>query len=90
MDHERFYARLMHHWCSEVSAVVDEVAKALCEAAGRPNNGDAPYCTHCELQPDGSRKCPMWQTFRIEAKDAIRAVYKWHKRERRWPSFVND
>jgi hypothetical protein len=37
--------------------VIDVVAKALCAAAGRPNNGDAPLCSHCDRYPDGRVVC---------------------------------
>jgi hypothetical protein len=71
--------------------MVDQVARALCEAAGRsiyhdPDRANA-ECSCCELQPDGSRACIYWETFRGEAKAAIQAAYQWHKKERRWPSF---
>lgn len=68
--------------------MVDEVARAICEAAGRFPNGEGSLCTICEKKPDGTRVCIYWETFRGEARDAIVAAYKWHKRERRWPSFV--
>ncbi len=64
--------------------MVDEVARAICEAAGRPHNGEGGVCVHCV-----GGGCVYWETFRIEAKDAIIAAYKWHKKERRCPSFVN-
>ena len=67
--------------------MVDDVAKALCEAAGRPSNGAAQECSHCDRKPNGELVCLYWETFRIEARDAILAAYKWHKKERRWPSF---
>jgi hypothetical protein len=68
--------------------MVDEVARALCASAGRPHNGDGDVCSCCESQPDGSLRCIYWETFRAEARDAIVAAHKWHKRERRWPAFV--
>lgn len=67
--------------------MVDVVAKALCEAAGKPNNGEAPFCTHCDRPPDGRVICIFWQTFREEARVAILAAHRWHKQERRWPGF---
>lgn len=70
--------------------MVDEVAKALCEAAGRSHNGAGSVCQYCDQLPDGSLVCIYWETFRIEARDAIKAAYRWHKKERRWPSFVNQ
>lgn len=63
--------------------MVDDVARALCEAAGRPHNGEGNACGCCV-----KGTCIYWETFRIEARDAIIAAYKWHKKERRWPSFV--
>ena len=68
--------------------MVDVVAKALCEAAGRPHNGEAPVCSHCERSPNGEIVCIYWETFREEARAAITAAYLWNKRERRWPSWV--
>lgn len=68
--------------------MVDDVARALCEAAGRPLNGEGHACGCCDKNPDGTLTCIYWETFRIEARDAIIAAYKWHKKERRWPSFV--
>lgn len=67
--------------------MVDQVAKALCAAAGRPHNGEAPLCSHCDRFPDGRVACIYWETFREEAKAAIEAAYVWHKKERRWPAF---
>lgn len=66
--------------------MVDVVAKALCEAAGKPNNGLSPVCTHCKTI-DNQLICIYWETFREEAKAAIKAAYNWNKRERRWPQF---
>lgn len=68
--------------------MVDVVAKALCEAAGKPGNGTAPECSHCDRFTDGRVVCIFWETFREEAKSAIKAAYLWHQKERRWPSFV--
>jgi hypothetical protein len=73
--------------------MVDEVARALCNAAGRSandaNDGEmAPTCSCCERASDGSLTCIYWTSFRQEAKAAIIAAYQWHKKERRWPSFV--
>lgn len=80
--------------------MVDQVAKALCEAAGRsPNEVNAdprnayndfpllPWCVMCERQPDKALRCVMWASFREEARAAIQAAYAWHKKERRWPGF---
>lgn len=67
--------------------MVDDVARALCAIAGRGPNGEHGDCRQCEVD-DG--QCKMWDTFRAEAKEAIRAAYRWHKRERRWPGFVKD
>lgn len=69
--------------------MVDDVARALCKAAGSFPNGEGPVCTICEVKPDGTRVCWCWETFREEARVAIQAAYDWNKRERRWPSFVN-
>lgn len=74
--------------------MIDDVAKALCEAAGMSHHADpnlvTTECSCCEKMPDGTRRCAYWETFRGEAREAIKAVYKWHKRERRWPAFVNE
>jgi hypothetical protein len=79
---------------AEAAAVVDVVAKALCDAAGRSTHdaldyGPGPSCVMCEKLPDGTRVCIFWTSFRSEAQAAIIAAYKWHKKERRWPSFCN-
>jgi hypothetical protein len=73
--------------------MVDEVARALCDAAGRSAHdaGDAPMaavCTCCERQHDGGLVCIYWTSFRQEAQAAIKAAYLWNKRERRWPLFA--
>lgn len=83
--------------------MVDQVARALCEAAGRSSNevnADpqnychkfplAYECAVCDRLPDGTLRCSMWTSFREEAKAAIIAAHAWHKRERRWPSFVKS
>lgn len=74
--------------------MVDPVAKALCEAAGRSISHDLDRvnaeCSCCDRLPDGRRVCIYWETFRGEARAAIMAVYNWHKKERRWPAFVNQ
>lgn len=75
--------------------MVDEVAHALCEAAGRSINdaNDKPpaaACSCCRRELDGSLTCIYWESFRHEARAAIRAAYMWNKRERRWPSFVKE
>jgi hypothetical protein len=71
--------------------MVDAVAKALCDAAGRviypqPERQHV-ECSCCEKTPDGQRVCIYWETFRGEAKAAILAAYRFHKKERRWPTF---
>lgn len=71
--------------------MVDDVARALCEAAGRsiytePERMSA-VCSQCTQLPDGSLRCIFWETFRGEAKAAIQAAYSWHRKERRWPTF---
>lgn len=75
--------------------MVDVVARALCEAAGRsahdardrpPTDG----CSCCERFPDGRVVCNYWTSFRQEARAAIIAAYQWNKKERRWPSFVKQ
>jgi hypothetical protein len=74
--------------------VVDQVARALCDAAGRSHE-DAlgkemrDECVTCDKQPDGTLVCTMWTSFRQEARAAICAAYLWHKKERRWPSFAS-
>lgn len=73
--------------------MVDEVARALCNAAGRSayDACDKPMayeCSCCNKFPDGRVVCLYWTSFRQEARAAIEAAYLWHKRERRWPSFV--
>lgn len=66
--------------------VTDEVARAICAAAGRYNAGRLDgSCQFCD-ENDGI--CQMWETFRDEAREAVKAAYKWHKRERRWPSYA--
>lgn len=71
--------------------MIDVVAKALCEAAGRSIHHDPDQasvsCSCCDRLPDGRRICIYWDTFRGEAKAAILAAHAWHKRERRWPEF---
>lgn len=66
--------------------MIDTVAKAICEAAGKSIHADpevqSPSCSCCE-----HGVCMFWETFRGEARAAILAAYKWHKQERRWPSF---
>ena len=68
--------------------MIDEVAKVLCLAASISIFEDPDRlltkCSMCEEEPKG---CKMWKTFRGEARQAIRAVYQYHKRERRWPEF---
>ena len=66
--------------------MTDQVAKALCEAAGR--TGCAPDCvkTACEMCDRGT--CTMWPSFRYEAQQAILAAFRWHKEHRRWPGWV--
>lgn len=73
--------------------MVDEVARALCDAAGRSVHDacDQPMsvvCSCCDRQPDGTLVCRYWTSFRQEARAAISAAYMWNKRERRWPAFV--
>lgn len=71
--------------------MVDQVAKALCDAAGRSTHHEpertSPVCSCCDRLPDGGRVCIYWETFRGEARAAIVAAYHWHKKERRWPAF---
>lgn len=74
--------------------MVDQVARALCDAAGRsvhpePDRMSA-ECSCCDKRSDGSRACIYWETFRGEARAAIQAAYDWHRKERRWPSFVKS
>lgn len=73
--------------------MVDDVAKALCDAAGRSawdacDKPESRECTCCERQSDGRLACIYWTSFRQEARAAIEAAYHWNKRERRWPSWV--
>ena len=75
--------------------MVDQVAKALCEAAGRSAHDAMGYsisdvCSQCEKLPDGTLRCIYWTSFRHEARAAIKAAYLWNKQERRWPSFVRN
>lgn len=68
--------------------MIDDVARALCDAAGRSamdacDREMSPTCSHCDRG-----ECIYWQSFRQEARAAILAVHAWHKRERRWPGFV--
>ena len=70
--------------------MVDVVAKALCEAAGRTGctpDQVKPACVMCKTLPDGRLECTMWTSFRFEAQQAIIAAYKWNKENRRWPSW---
>lgn len=60
--------------------MIDDVAKALCKAAGTERHR---VCIHCE----GSG-CTMWPEFRQEARAAISEAYRWWKKERRWPQFA--
>ena len=73
--------------------MVDAVAQALCKAAGCSIYHDPDIqhavCSCCERLPDGRLRCIYWETFRGEARAAIKAAYLWHKKERRWPSFVH-
>lgn len=70
--------------------MVDQVAKVLCEAAGRSLREDPATlndeCPCCERLPDGTLQCVLWQTFRGEARAAIRAAHTWYKENRRWPN----
>lgn len=74
--------------------MVDQVAKALCEAAGRSIYADEEkqnaVCSCCEKMQDGRRRCIYWETFRGEARAAISAAYHWHKENRRWPSWLTS
>ena len=73
--------------------MVDEVARAICEAAGRTGcqaHEVKTECVICDKQPDGRLVCILWPSFRYEAQQAIAAAYRWNKKERRWPSFVKD
>ena len=63
--------------------MTEAVARALCHTAGRPHRN--PDCPHCE-----NGKCELWPTFLDEARAAIWTAYRWHKVNRRWPSFVKD
>lgn len=68
--------------------MVDDVARALCNAAGRSvfDACDKPMAAECSFCESGV--CIYWTSFRQEARAAIEAAYQWNKRERRWPSFV--
>lgn len=70
--------------------MTDDVARALCEAAGRSVHEDrlTAVCPMCDRQPNGSLVCSLWPSFRAEARAAIQAAYRWQQRERRWPGFV--
>lgn len=74
--------------------MVDQVAKALCEAAGKSIYHDADktnsVCSCCDRQPDNRCVCIYWETYRGEARAAIAAAYLWHKENRRWPSWLNS
>lgn len=66
--------------------MIDDVAKAICNMAARSTRDEQlvkPECVHCQDQG-----CTMWQLFRPEAIAAIQAAYDWHRKEKRWPSFV--
>ena len=70
--------------------MIDDVAKALCNAAGRSafDATDAPSRPDCTMCVNGV--CMMWQGFREEARAAITAAFHWNRRERRWPAFVKE
>ena len=72
--------------------MTDEVARALCRSAGQSisSGNDRGYCVYCECPHGETRPCTMWPQFRDEARAAILAAYTWHKREKRWPSFVKE
>lgn len=71
--------------------MVDDVARALCMEAGGAQHakmpeGESVATTHC-LHCDDNGNCTLIASFRNEARYAILAAYKWHKKERRWPGF---
>ena len=72
--------------------MVNEVAQALCQAAGRSahdaNDRIHPECVCCDKLPDGRLVCTLWTSFRHEARAAITAAHHWNKKNRRWPDFV--
>lgn len=75
--------------------MVDDVARAICNMAGRSSHDACEHppsaeCVCCEKMPDGRKVCRYWMSFRHEAKAAIQAAYRWHKKERRWPAFAAD
>ncbi len=67
--------------------MVEPVARTICRAAG---TSVAPVCGVCEVKPDGTRVCTMYPLFMDEARAAIKTAYRWHKANRRWPSFVKE
>lgn len=66
--------------------MTDQVAKALCEAAGRTGCQSDYVKASCEMCDNGV--CTLWPSFRYEAQQAILAAYKWHKEHKRWPGWV--
>lgn len=76
--------------------MIDDVAKALCKAAGSaihdalPHHRPDRFCQVCDRQQDGTLVCTMWTSFRSEAKAVIIAAHAWHKQHRRWPQFVTQ
>jgi hypothetical protein len=71
--------------------MVDDVARALCAAAGRSIRTDpdqrSETCSCCAPLPGGGSGCVYWETFRGEARAAIAAAWRWHRVHRRWPGF---
>lgn len=72
--------------------MVDQVAQALCKAAGMTTGCMDEYshshCQMCDKKPDGTYVCTFWPSFKYEAQQAILAAYKWHKEHKRWPGWI--
>lgn len=67
--------------------MIEPVARTICRAAG---TSVSDMCNHCEVGSDGALICTQYPLFMDEARAAIKTVYRWHKENRRWPSFVKE
>jgi hypothetical protein len=73
--------------------MIDQVAKALCGAAGRsgtsgPGGPLSPACLMCDRDSAGKPVCAFWPSFRSEAEAAIKAAHARYRENRRWPNFA--
>ncbi len=67
--------------------MVEPVARTICHAAG---TSVTPICLYCDVKLGGERVCTMYPLFMDEARAAIKTAYRWHKLNRRWPSFAKE